>query len=377
MWSELPDPDPESTRSGEPHLDVNMVSCCLTDFALGDALGHVVEKSSFEELRSRRGQQWVYRLPEPGHFTANTQLMLFTCEGLIRTSIRTRSKGITADVVTVLYHAYLRWAYTQGDPWPPKGKIPGLDRTTTAPDGWLVNDRRMHHAMSPGPTTLAALRSGRLGTLERRINSSAGCKAVMRGVPCGLIMGKHGVEEAYGLGCRAAAITHGHDDAIHATGACAVIVAELVRGVGLDEALRTVFEVTTPRVAEAIQKGLDLARHGTVGPKTISSELGSGRKAVEALSIALCCTLAAEDAASAVLASVNHPGDADSTGALTGSLASLSFWPKGAYLGTPYATDLVATIAADLHLEFTQPPEEGGVNIDAAPGWWWMRYPGW
>ena len=50
-----------------------------------------------------------------------------------------------------------------------------------------------------------------------------------------------------------------------------------------------------------------------------------------------------------MLSSVNHRGDADTTGALTGSLAGLAF-PRTESLGVPYAIDLVETVAADLHL---------------------------
>ena len=56
-------------------------------------------------------------------------------------------------------------------------------------------------------------------------------------------------------------------------------------------------------------------------------QLGEGWIGEEALAIAVYCALKHEkDFASAIIASVNHKGDSDSTGAITGNML-------GAYLG--------------------------------------------
>jgi hypothetical protein len=98
---------------------------------------------------------------------------------------------------------------------------------------------------------------------------------------------------------------------------------------------------------------------------------------VGALGRALCCALAFDEFGAAVLAAINHDGDADTTGALCGTLAGIGAAPVDDSLGAPYAIDLVETVAADLHLELTQPPSVGGVGFEGVPQWWWLRYPGW
>jgi ADP-ribosylglycohydrolase len=81
--------------------------------------------------------------------------------------------------------------------------------------------------------------------------------------------------------------------------------------------------------------------------------LGDGWKADEALAIAIYCSLKySNDFEKAIIASVNHRGDSDSTGSLTGNIL-------GAYLGIQdipqkFKTnlefyDLIIDIATDLH----------------------------
>ena len=70
----------------------------------------------------------------------------------------------------------------------------------------------------------------------------------------------------------------------------------------------------------AVQAALSRAGEGRVGPETIEA-LGEGWVAEEALAISLYCALAfPNDFESAVLLAVNHSGDSDSTGAITGNL---------------------------------------------------------
>jgi ADP-ribosylglycohydrolase len=56
---------------------------CLLGGAVGDALGAPIEFASWREIRSRHGDRGVTGVLAPGHFTDDTQMTLFTCEGLI------------------------------------------------------------------------------------------------------------------------------------------------------------------------------------------------------------------------------------------------------------------------------------------------------
>ncbi len=61
---------------------------------------------------------------------------------------------------------------------------------------------------------MGALFSGKTGTPEKPLNDSKGCGGVMRVAPVGLV-----ATDPFDLGCRAAAITHGHPSGWLASGA--------------------------------------------------------------------------------------------------------------------------------------------------------------
>jgi len=61
--------------------------------------------------------------------TDDTQMTLFTAEGLLRAESRRREKGISCPPF-VVYNAYLRWLHTQG-------YHQSKDKNSTY-DGWLI-----------------------------------------------------------------------------------------------------------------------------------------------------------------------------------------------------------------------------------------------
>jgi ADP-ribosylglycohydrolase len=68
-----------------------------------------------------------------------------------------------------------------------------------------------------------------------------------------------------------------------------------------------------------VDRALALAGAGPATTGAVQA-LGEGWVAEEALAISLYCALAAPDLESALLLAVNHGGDSDSTGAITGNL---------------------------------------------------------
>src|ERR1700722_16541673 len=81
---------------------------CLLAGAVGDAVGGVVEFDSWDKIRRRYGHGGIDTVLPPGWFTDDTQMTLFTAEGVIRGLI------CRGDVVDEVYHAYRRWLHTQG-----------------------------------------------------------------------------------------------------------------------------------------------------------------------------------------------------------------------------------------------------------------------
>lgn len=89
---------------------------CLIAGAAGDALGTPVEFWSLSEIRSRLGAQVVTEYLDDPSVSDDARMTLFTAEGLIRVSVRGRSKGVT-DVKSAVRNAYLRWLHSQGPLW--------------------------------------------------------------------------------------------------------------------------------------------------------------------------------------------------------------------------------------------------------------------
>jgi len=285
--------------------------------AVGDALGAPIEFASWAEIQARFGPAGLCEL-EPawgrrGAITDDTQLVLFTAEGLVLAA-RAGALARPSERRRHLHRAYLRWLRTQGE----SSAHPTFERTL---EGRLLEVADLHARRAPGSTCLAALRGGRMGRLEQPLNASKGCGGVMRAAPAGLA---RGVADPFRLGCEAAALTHGHPTGTLAAGFLAHALRELVLGAGLPEALADALEELRrwpahEECAAAVLAAQEAARAGPPGPADLEA-LGAGFTAEEALAIALACALAAPDLEAGLRLAVNHGGDSDSTGSLAGQL---------------------------------------------------------
>lgn len=347
---------------------------CLLGGAVGDAVGAPVEFCSLAGVRARFGPNGV-SAPIGDELTAtdDTQMTLFTAEGLIRSSVRWRSKGIS-HTASIVRHAYMRWLHTQGVPWRDVGQSFGLRE----PNGWLVAEERLHRRRAPGATCLAALHLPTLGSIEQPPNDSKGCGAVMRAAPVGLVF--LDPERAFRIGCEVSAVTHGHPSGWLSGGVLAACIAGVLAGRELSDALAhaSVFlsrQTRHEETSRAIAAAVAVARTGLPTPEQLET-LGSGWVGEEALAIALSCALSAPDFESGVLAAVNHSGDSDSTGSLCGNLlgavhgeAAIPYsWRKSLDVG-----DIVEQMADDLWTERFDPPVNEWNGVSSL---WWGRYPG-
>ena len=84
---------------------------CLLGGAVGDALGGAVEFMRLGQIRQRFGpggiRDYAGAYGRVGAITDDTQMTLFTAEGLIRGLVRERCQG-TTDYSSVVANAYLR-----------------------------------------------------------------------------------------------------------------------------------------------------------------------------------------------------------------------------------------------------------------------------
>jgi ADP-ribosylglycohydrolase len=278
---------------------------CLLGGAVGDALGAGIEFMSLHEIRRQYGPAgvtgYVPCYGRSGAITDDTQMTLFTAEGLLRA----RRHG--GDVPEALWQAYRRWLLTQGSP----GSAPA--------DGWLIGQEFLHDQRAPGVTCLGALHGGRPGTPTRPVNGSKGCGGVMRVAPAGLAGG-----DPFTLGGQAAALTHGHPSGYLAAAAFALMISEVTGGSGLPEAADAALAAVQDapeggEVSAALAAAMAAAAAGPPSTAVMCS-LGAGWVAEEALAVAVYCALTATSFRSGVLLAVNHGGDSDSTGAICGNL---------------------------------------------------------
>lgn len=317
---------------------------CLLGGAAGDALGAPVEFMSMDEIRRRYGEAGVTRYVEfwsgQGAFTDDTQMALFTAEGLALAGENGRGSDPRAlsAVLESVHRAYLRWLLTQGEEanW---GRARATPEALKA-EGSLIREKGLWARRSPGMTCLAALQSGRRGSPSDPINVSKGCGGVMRVAPVGLRYADP--EAAFRTGCEVAAITHGHPSGYLPAGFLAALISSLSRGEeirpslerasallrawkGHAETLGAVERAAAtaagrPRPEEGATRDLPEAIDALAG-KGDASGPGGGWTGEKALAIALFCALSfPDDLRSGVLAAVNHGGDSDTTGAIAGNI---------------------------------------------------------
>ncbi|MEU8570600.1 ADP-ribosylglycohydrolase family protein [Streptomyces pathocidini] len=346
---------------------------CLLGGAIGDALGAGIEFASLQEIREEHGPDgvtdYVPAYGRRGAVTDDTQMTLFTVDGLIRAHVR-RDTGAWHPP-TDIHRAHLRWAATQRD-W-------GPDERREA-DGWLAREEWLYARRAPGDACLGGLADDVMGTPANPKNpASKGCGAVMRSAPFGLLVGWE-PQLVFQLAVECAAQTHGHPTGCLAAGAFALIVHGLARGEALDGAVQGALRqlATCPgheEASDALRRALGAVRQGLPTAARVES-LGAGWTAEEALAIAVYCALVADDMRHGLLLAVNHSGDSDSTGSICGSLLGTLHGETAlppTWLAELEGRATILELADDFALEMTQGPALHGPGISSPA--WPTRYP--
>jgi ADP-ribosylglycohydrolase len=346
---------------------------CLLGGAIGDALGAGVEFDSLEAIRARYGPEgvtdYVPAYGRRGAVTDDTQMTLFTADGLIRAHVR-RDTGAWHPPTDV-HAAYRRWYATQRE-WGPDERRPG--------DGWLARQEWLYAQRAPGRACLSGLADDVMGTVEAPKNpDSKGCGTVMRSAPFGLLVGWE-PHLVFQLAVECAAQSHGHPTGMLAAGAFAVIVHALVRGDDLDAAVQKALVHLAARpgheeTTDALRAALGTVRQGLPTPERVAS-LGEGWTAEEALAIGVYCALVAQDMRHGLLLAVNHGGDSDSTGSVCGNLLGALHGETALpplWLAELEGRATILELADDFAMEMTQGP---ALHSPAEPSRVWLeRYP--
>lgn len=320
----------QTARRQEQILD------CLLAGAMGDALGADIEFASLARIRARFPQGFT-DLPLHqgirGAITDDTQMTLFTAEGLMRAAVRGSLRGI-CHPPGVIHHALLRWLVTQGE-----------TPRTEVDDAGLVADPRLHARREPGLTCLDALRQARAFGAPAA-NGSKGCGTIMRVAPLAFVA----EDRVRDLATACAALTHGHPTGQEAAAAWALILHSLADGDDLERAAATHARRFGAETREAILRALQTPADGR--PET-TEQLGGGWTAEEALSIAIYACRCARNLEHGLAIAVTHSGDSDSTGAIAGNALGLMFPGQARahrWAAQVECRDLIERMAMDLAL---------------------------
>lgn len=304
---------------------------CMIGGAAGDALGYAVEFMLLDEINEKYGEQGITNYDLTGglaRISDDTQMTMFTANGLLNAEAGfIRSEN---DYVNAVRDCYGDWCRTQ------LYSYKEIKDNNHVKHSWLMNLPAMYSRRAPGNTCMDAICGGCDGTIEHPKNHSKGCGGVMRIAPVGLFVSFP--DKAADIAAKLCALTHGHSLGYIPGAALAYMISLIVddeNKLTLKDAVRcTVIEMmkkfaADKHISEFVNimiKAVKLAESDTDDREAIR-EIGEGWVAEETLAIATYCAIRYEkDFEKAITVSVNHDGDSDSTGAVTGNIL-------GAYLG--------------------------------------------
>ena len=367
---------------------LDLVRGSLIGGAAGDALGYVVEFNSYRSIISKYGDRGIteYELANGvAEISDDTQMTLFTANGMLMGLTRLYMRGIGAAPHHYVEYAYKDWFYTQTDIY--ENRI-GKDRCT-----WLSGIPALYSRRAPGNTCISAINE----IIQDRTpkNDSKGCGGVMRVAPWGLFCACHGarysMEQIDVAGGEIARLTHKHPLGWMPAILMTHIIYRIVNEGGFDgldkgmarkrfddivmdaldllpkivvhdnmsevtwneeDTLDQAFHHALERQKELVERALFLADNELPDIDNIR-KLGEGWVGEEALAIAVYAVARHIDSFTETLvAAVNHGGDSDSTGAIAGNIIGAMV----GYEAIPHKFkehlelhDVILAIADDLH----------------------------
>lgn len=331
----------ENKKESEVYMDA--IRGSLFGGAVGDALGYPVEFQSETSIFQTNGSKGIekYELSSrtgKAFISDDTQMTLFTATGLLYGDTRGALRGLMAAPHEYVRQAYQNWLLTQEKTYVEAEK----DRKDW-PVSWLLDIPELYRRRAPGTTCLSALRMQRNSKthiddyIEFSQNNSKGCGGIMRVAPIALDYSYRfqSMKKLDWEGAEIAAITHGHSLGYMPAAVVTHIIHRIVYGGDdgqkmdlfaiVSEAKETVDDLfhgdrNLQKMDDVIDLAVQLSKNGGDDPDNIH-RIGEGWVAEETLGIALYCSLKyQDDFSSGVIAAVNHNGDSDSTGAVTGNI---------------------------------------------------------
>lgn len=319
---------------------IDKIRGSLIGGAVGDALGYAVEFLRDYQIFERYGENGIteYSLVNGvAPISDDTQMTLFTANGILVGETRLAMRGIGGNPSAYVPSSYQDWLITQETDFEQGKKTKRYYKGRGM--SWLLDVPELYSRRAPGHTCLSALKMRNKGYdddfLNSPINNSKGCGGIMRIAPLGLHYEPHSYEWLSVLQKTAAelsAITHGHDLGYIPSAVLVQIINQIVypleekslKQIVID-AKDTAMELFKDKqhvqdLGILIDKAIYLSENDIDDLENIR-ELGEGWVAEETLAIAIYCSLKYQnDFSEGIIAAVNHSGDSDSTGAVTGNI---------------------------------------------------------
>lgn len=309
--------------------------------ATGDALGYPVEFMSRNAILARYGDKGIteFKLDSDGKalVSDDTQMTLFTANGMLMGLTRGYMRGIGGDPKDYVDGAYIDWYYTQT-----------VNKKSERDDfhyTWLRDLPELAHRRAPGITCLNACES----LLAHRDveNNSKGCGGIMRVAPMGLLDASFKESGGSGFyyktvylaeaGAHIARVTHLHPLGYLPAALMTLLLSRIVP-LTPDEVKESIIDIINDgldvmmnmysndyaKYKEYLRtltlKAVNLA-HSNISDIQAIMQLGEGWTAEEAWAISLYCVIRhIDNMKEAIIAAVNHDGDSDSTGSITGNI---------------------------------------------------------
>lgn len=277
--------------------DINNIKGAMAAAAIGGALGN-----------------------PSGLITDDIQMALFTAEGLILSRVRSDYQD-QEDVTEPVFHSLLRWLYTQQTYM--MADLVNQFGACAVQDGILMGHKEFFALRNPCDTCLEVLKSGKMGTLEYLPNNAEDPGALARTLPVGLAFSD--AQTAFDQGCKTAAITHGHMDAILSSGFFAALISQIIAGQPLPWAMTGAMKIlqSSPdheNLTAVMEKASSLSSSVDPLPETINRHFAE-KSAAHVLGAGLFCALCYQnDLNRGLLLSVDHTGSIDETGAVAGAI---------------------------------------------------------
>lgn len=304
--------------------------------AIGDALGYPVEFMSYSQIKSKFGENGITRfaLNKNGvaEISDDTQMTLFTANGLLFGFTRAELDAPLANPEDYIQDSYIEWWQIQTN---------NVDYTRWH-FNWIRDIKELHAKRAPGNTCMQALQE--ISRHNEVNNQSKGCGGIMRIAPIPLfynalnnckndfvIQENSSVE----LSGEVAKITHKHPLGWLPAALLAYIIDKVIELTSLtsyqfskiiNDGIKCLEQLYPNQLYHIHKLQYLLEKAGRRAVSILPDEegirqIGEGWVAEETLAIAVFCVMRyPNDFERAIIASVNHSGDSDSTGAVTGNI---------------------------------------------------------